>query len=149
VSWDKELLEKAKARQLQETQSSRMSSKVGPTKWLKPLEYAPPLRRVNGFGVGLYGWLRDPAIPNGHLKLYFLSAFWIPVLPFCAYAVTPSENGFRFHHQMSLWGVIRCYGWRFVPFYFSALIEGALWMVLFMAILGIVVGGLGWLFGRF
>ena len=83
------------------------------------------------------------------MKLYFVSAFWLPVIPLCAFAVTPTGEGFRFHQSMSLWGVVRAFGWRTVPFYVTALVEGAFWLVVFASVILGVVLGLSWIFAQF
>jgi hypothetical protein len=108
---------------------------------LNPIaDTTPPLVRMNGFGFGLYGWLNDPALPAGHLKLYFITALWIPVIPLGAYAVDRDVNGFRFYGRMNLWGVVRTFRWRTLGLYLTALCEGALWVVMIVGLLALVAG---------
>lgn len=99
----------------------------------------------------MYGWLNDRRFPAGHLKLYFITALWIPVLPICAFTVDSVDGGFRFYHKMSLWSVIKAFRWRVVSLYFSALFEGVMWLVLFFALLSAVIFAVQfsakWLFG--
>jgi len=108
---------------------------------LKPVEMAPPLWRANGFGVGLYGVLRDPRFGEPYWKIYFLTALWIPIVPVSAYLVVRRDGGFSFYRKMSLWSMFRHYGGSVVPFFFSALLEGAGWLLLFGGlILGVAFG---------
>lgn len=109
---------------------------------------APPLRRVNGFGLGLYGWLKDPRLPAGHLKLYFLTALWLPILPVCAFAVDNMGGSFRFYHKLSLWEVIKAYRWRALGFYLTAFLEGAATLVFFVSLIAVVIYAVRWAFGR-
>jgi hypothetical protein len=147
MAWNKELLDKVKAEHDPLTFRAATFDRIGPR--LKPINEAPPLRRINGFGLGLYGRLRHPAIPRGYLKLYFFTALWLPVIPLCAFAVTPTGGGFHFHQSMSLWGVVRAFGWRTVPFYLTALIEGAFWLVTFASLILGVMLSLRWLFTHY
>lgn len=150
MGWNKELLdalEREAAQRAEPIAGTRPGLRsIGPM--LEPIRAAPPLRRINGFGVGLYGWLNDPRLPAGHLKLYFLTALWIPILPVCAFTVDSTGNGYRFYHRMSLWNVLKAFRWRTLGLYATALIEGVLWLVLSLAILGLVVYSVRWAFGR-
>lgn len=109
---------------------------------------APPLRRTNGFGVGLYGWLRDEHVPGAHWKLYFVSAIWLPILPLCAYLVQSTGDGFRFYRRLDLINLCRIYRSRVFGLYVTALIEGIGWMMVFIAVMLAAVLFVGWLFGR-
>lgn len=151
MSWSEKLLEGVKPRESEggPVVLPRLSPSDRVTRYLKPLVSAPPLRRMNGFGVGLYGWLRHPAIVTGYVKLYFVTALWIPILPICAYVVESDGNSFRFYRRLSLIGVIRAFGWRVIPFYITALFEGLVWLVLCGALILSIVGGLHWLRGQF
>ena len=61
------------------------------TKGPRPLTSAPPLFRLNGFGVGIYG-SRDTRADGSYVTTYCLSALWIPVFPLAAYRVRPVEG---------------------------------------------------------
>jgi hypothetical protein len=52
----------------------------------RPISAAPPLFRLNGFGVGLYGE-RDQQADGSYVATYCVSALWIPVFPLTAYRV--------------------------------------------------------------
>jgi hypothetical protein len=114
----------------------------------REVEWPPPLKRINGFGVGLYGWMRDEDIPGAHWKLYFLTALWLPVLPLCAYLVQPCEGGFRFYRRVGLFNACRLYKSRVAEMYVSALLEGVGWLVVFGGMIVGVVLLINWLFGR-
>jgi hypothetical protein len=116
-----------------------------PTSALKPISSPPPLWRTNGFGVGLYGWINDHRLPVGFIKLYFLTALWIPIIPLCAYAVMRVENGFRFHNSMNLFQLLRVYKFRVVSLYATALLEGVGWLILFGGMVLLVGTGIYWL----
>jgi hypothetical protein len=103
---------------------------------------------MNGFGVGLYGWLRDEQMPGPHWKLYFVTVLWLPILPLCAYLVQPIEGGFRFHRRVSLLNACRLYKGRMAPMYLSALTEGIGWLILFGGMMIGVALLVSWLFGR-
>ncbi|TIX50649.1 hypothetical protein [Alteraurantiacibacter aquimixticola] len=105
----------------------------------------PPLFRVMGFGGGLYGWLHDARIPAGHVKLYFLTALWLPVIPVHAYAVTPVDRGFRFHASINLFNLVRAFRGRVFPLYLTALIEGVGWLIAFGTVIALVYGAFYWL----
>jgi hypothetical protein len=61
----------------------------------QPIKGAPPLFRINGFGVGLYGE-RDRTADGWYVATYCVSALWIPILPLAAYRVRKSEQGYEF-----------------------------------------------------
>ena len=112
------------------------------------IESAPALRRTNGFGVGLYGWLRDEHLTGAHWKLYSVSALWLPIFPLCAYLVQPTKNGFRFYRRLSLINLCRMYRGRVVALYVTSLIEGIGWMAIFFAALFVAAMIVAWLFGQ-
>ncbi|MGH6696465.1 hypothetical protein [Sphingopyxis sp.] len=114
----------------------------------KRVRNAPTLWRLNGFGVGLYGWLSDPDIPQGMIKLYFFSALWIPILPLCAFSVDRAGDGFLFYRKIGLIGLAKTFRWRVFGLYATAIFEGAAWMVLFVGLILAVFGALHWLRDR-
>jgi hypothetical protein len=62
----------------------------------RPLTSAPPLFRLNGFGMGIYG-SRDARGDGSYVTTYCLSALWIPILPLAAYRVRQVEgNRYQF-----------------------------------------------------
>lgn len=107
----------------------------------KPLKKAPALGRTNGMGSGLYGCLRDKRLGKAHIKIHFVSILWIPVIPLSGYVVEGFYNEFKFYRKISLFSLIKVYKFRVVPLYFSALFEGAGLMLMFLALIGLVVGG--------
>ena len=54
---------------------------------------APPLFRLNGFGVALYGE-RDPRPDGSHIATHALCALFIPILALGAYRVINHGNGY-------------------------------------------------------
>lgn len=143
MSWSENL--KAQVEQAASARSPLSADAPAPLKHLQQVDHAPALYRMNGFGVGLYGWLRDPRLEPDYLKVYFLTALWIPILPLGAYVVQRAGNGFRFYGRMSLWGLVRTFGWRTIPLYASAFLEGAGLLVLFLALIICVALGVSWL----
>jgi hypothetical protein len=78
----------------------------------KPISGAPPLFRVNGFGVGLYG-SRDERPDGTYVATYFISALWIPIFPLTAYRVKRGEGStYYFYAKESLGPVAKV--WRSV-----------------------------------
>jgi hypothetical protein len=114
-------------------------------KYLKPIGATPQLWRTNGFGVGLYGWINDHRLRDGFVKLYFLTALWIPIFPLSAYVVSRTEGGYRFYYKIGLFGLLRTYGWRTIGLYFTALLEGIGWLVAFGTLIFLVYGFIYWL----
>ena len=106
---------------------------------------APPLTSFNGIGVGLYGWLHESNIRHGYIKLYFVTLFWIPIIPLCAYSVDRTGDQFRFYRHMSLIGLVKTFGSKCIGLYFSSIFEGAAWL----AMVGTIIFSLVWLFSWF
>lgn len=106
---------------------------------LRDVEYAPPLRRMNGFGVGLYGSLSDPILPGRYWKMYWISALWIPLIPLGVYLVSPVNDGFRFHRKMGLIAFHRIYARRLPLFYLSVVGESLLLLIVIALALVLVI----------
>jgi hypothetical protein len=68
----------------------------------RPVRSAPPLFRLNGFGVGLYG-SRDPRGDGTSIATYCLTALWVPVMPISAYRIVRDGRsvGFISHEPLS------------------------------------------------
>ena len=96
----------------------------------RPLDGAPALFRINGFGIGLYG-ARDERADGSHVATTCLSALFIPVLPLSAYRVIDHHDGsYTFLAKERL----------------SAFARGYRWLVLGGAALAIIVAGVNaWL----
>ena len=143
MSWGDELKNKVRPQPSRylENVERRLQKANELSRHLKEVKLAPPLWRLNGFGVGLYGWLHDPQIKCGFIKLYFISALWIPILPLRAYLVERHETGYHIYQALSLYGVCRCFGWRAVNLYITSIVEGAGWLIFVITILAIVIGG--------
>src|SRR6185436_13362622 len=60
---------------------------------LKPLSGAPPMFRLNGCGLAMYGSRDFDAETKTYVKTYCLCFVFIPVVPICAYRVADAENG--------------------------------------------------------
>jgi hypothetical protein len=58
----------------------------------RAIKSAPPLFRLNGCGVGLYG-SRDQGQDGWYTATYCLCILWIPILPLTAYRVRQSGDG--------------------------------------------------------
>ena len=104
----------------------------------RALGVTPPLRRMNGVGFGLYGWLNDARFSGKHLKLYFFTVLWIPIIPICGYLVERNGNGFNFYRYISLWGILKNFKWRTFSFFLTAVIEGFGLLLLFGGMISLV-----------
>lgn len=94
---------------------------------LKDIASAPPLRRLNGFGCSLVGTLSDEALKPLCLKMYWLTALWIPIIPLCVYLVdTPLGGSFRFYKKLSLSDFHSIYRKRLWTFYLTVIAESLL-----------------------
>lgn len=145
MSWTEDLSERARSQAKREPQGSRLSASSLWLRYIKEIRSAPPLWRMNGFGVGLYGHMDQRYVRRGTIKLYFLTALWLPLIPLHGYVVERVNDEYRFHGSVSLFGLIRLLRWRFISLYFSAILDGAALLVLFGTLIFAVVGGLGWL----
>ena len=118
-------------------------------KCLKPVSAAPPLRRVNGFGVILLGRARE--IPGSRLfiKGYWLTLLFIPIVPFSFYVVSGGFNEYRFHAKLSVFDFVKLYRWKTLSYIASVWIEAALRAALIIGVVFAVYGGLHWLFSLF
>jgi len=68
----------------------------------RPLTSAPPLFRLNGFGVGIYG-SRDARADGSYVTTYCVSALFVPILPLAAYRVRRVEgNRYQFFSRERL-----------------------------------------------
>lgn len=110
----------------------------------KPIGSAPSLKRVNGCGVGLYGWLHDVRLGNSFIKLYFISVLWLPIVPIGAYVVSREGETYRFFARIGLWRFVRTYRLRVLGLYVAALVEGVTWLVLAFCVLGAIYGLMRW-----
>ncbi|KAF0246590.1 MAG: hypothetical protein FD180_588 [Planctomycetota bacterium] len=68
---------------------------------MAPINSAPPLFRINGFGVGLYG--RSSCQSDGtYVSTLCLSALFIPVFPLTSYVVCAAGEGTTFFGRVPL-----------------------------------------------
>jgi hypothetical protein len=68
----------------------------------RPLDKAPSLFTLNGFGTGLYG-TRDQAPDGSVVKTYCVSGLFIPLIPLSAYRVLDHGEGhYSFLHKEKL-----------------------------------------------
>jgi electron transfer flavoprotein-quinone oxidoreductase len=74
-----------------------------------PVASAPPLFRLNGCGVGLYG-SRDAASDGSYVSTYCVSVLWLPVIPITAYRVRSFGATYQFLAREGLGPVARI--WR-------------------------------------
>ena len=63
---------------------------------LKPINSAPSLRTVNGFGFTLYGCTEMDVQTRSYLSTYYFVIFWIPIFPICRYRVISTGSGYSF-----------------------------------------------------
>ncbi len=63
---------------------------------LEPIQSAPSLYTMNGFGVTLYGNTDKNPSDGSYMATYYLVFFFIPVLPLARYRVIPTGGGYRF-----------------------------------------------------
>ena len=75
-----------------------------------------------------------------YIKGYWLTAFFIPLLPLCFYVITREGAGYRFHAQMSVRDFIVLYRWRAITYYLGVWLESALWLSAFAGALAIAYG---------
>ena len=75
----------------------------------RPIDSAPPLFTLNGFGVGLYG--KRDRWPNGaYVATYCVCALFVPVFPLTAYRVFEHGGGrYGFVAKERLSGFARAY----------------------------------------
>jgi hypothetical protein len=75
---------------------------------LLPVESAPLLRQLNGFGSALLGQLFDPALSPLYFTRLYLTALWLPVFPLGIYLVSHPQtkegvtltSTYRFHARI-------------------------------------------------
>ena len=63
---------------------------------LDPIESAPSLCTINGFGVTLYGNTDKNPSDGSYMATYYLVFFFVPVLPLARYRVISTGGGYRF-----------------------------------------------------
>lgn len=63
---------------------------------LEPIESAPSLYTMNGFGVTLYGKTDRNPSDGSYMATHYLVFFFVPVLPLARYRVIPTGGGYRF-----------------------------------------------------
>ena len=63
---------------------------------LEPIESAPSLYTINGFGVTLYGNTDNNPSDGSYMATHYLVFFFVPVLPLARYRVIPTGGGYRF-----------------------------------------------------
>src|SRR4051794_26860018 len=81
-----------------------------PRDYLLPCTDPMAMGRRNGCGVMLLGWISDPHLPIGRVKVAWLTIFFVPVLPLRAYVVSSAGPGLvRFLYEMDVWSFIRLY----------------------------------------
>jgi hypothetical protein len=70
--------------------------------FIQPLNGAPSMVTLNGFGAKAYGSAEaDPADGTYLVTLYFVAIF-VPIYPFSAYLVRPAEKGWTFFGKVPL-----------------------------------------------
>jgi hypothetical protein len=94
---------------------------------LKPVEAAPSLKRVNGWGCSLVGKYRDNA--PYYFALYVFTIVWLPLIPLQIYLVSGDFSGYRFHGTISTRDFSRQYPSGIASLALSCLLETALWLM--------------------
>src|SRR5690349_1458502 len=79
---------------------------------MRPVEKAPTLQTINGFGVSMYG-NRDADPETGtYVKTYCVCALFIPLVALGAYRVANAENGgWYFIGKQPLSGFAKGWNW--------------------------------------
>ena len=115
-------------------------------KYLEPIEWAPPMRRINGFGVILLGKQRE--IPNSQMftKGYWLTLAFVPIFPFSFYVVSGGFDRFKFHAKISVWNFIRLYRWGSLSYFASVWVEAIFRAILVIGLMLAVGLSVSWIF---
>ncbi|APR78197.1 Hypothetical protein A7982_03544 [Minicystis rosea] len=75
----------------------------------RPITSAPPLFRINGCGVGLYGE-RDRGEDGWYVATYFICVLFIPIFPLTAYRVRRTgDSSYQFIARESLGPIARAW----------------------------------------
>jgi hypothetical protein len=109
---------------------------------INPVEAAPSLRRVNGFGCSLVGRYKDPEIAPLYYALYIFTVVWIPLVPMQIYIVTGGFSGYRFWATISARDFAKQYPNGLLMLGLSCIAESVLWLVavvVFLFVFGAVV----------
>jgi hypothetical protein len=110
---------------------------------LRAVTSPPPLYRMNGIGFALLGRKREIKGSKLYFKGYWLSVFFVPVLPLCFYVVSGGYPEYRFHAKMSIWNFVRTYKWGSLLYLLSAFFDSVMFFVFFFSLLFLVAGGVG------
>jgi hypothetical protein len=68
---------------------------------VSPVDRAPSLLRVNGWGFSLVGRYKDLEIEPLYFALYVFTVVWIPLMPVQIYIVSGDLSGYRFWATIS------------------------------------------------
>ncbi|MDB5584742.1 MAG: hypothetical protein JWR80_9918 [Bradyrhizobium sp.] len=104
---------------------------------IRPVAVAPPLRRINGFGVTLLGVQREVPGTQMRIKGLWVTALFIPLFPAQFYIVTGGPSMYRFHGSVSVWSFIKLYRSRAITYYLTVILESALYLAAFAVAIGI------------
>jgi len=63
---------------------------------LEPIDSAPSLSTINGFGFKVYGNTDHDQQSGSHMATYYFVALFFPIFPISRYRVIPNGNGYRF-----------------------------------------------------
>jgi hypothetical protein len=93
---------------------------------LRDVRRAPVLLRLNGCGFALLGRLADEALAPSYLTMYWLTVFFMPVVPLAVYLIGNPEPAKRFGaarilKRLPLGDFHRLYRGRLGAFYRSVL----------------------------
>ncbi len=102
---------------------------------LNPIQQPPTLYRLNGIGVALLGRKREIAGSRLYFKGYWLTVFFIPILPLCFYLVSGGYPEYKFHAKMSVWNFIKTYKLGSIIYLFSAFFDSAMFFVFFFGLM--------------
>src|SRR6266478_4892146 len=105
-----------------------------------PVESAPSLHRINGWGCSLVGSYVDREILPLYFALYVFTVFWIPLVPIQIYVVTIDSNaGYRFWATISARDFARLYPNGLLKLGLSCIVDSLLWLVFVVIIFFVVV----------
>lgn len=76
---------------------------------LEPIQGPPPLGRLNGFGVSVYGRREADVTTGTYVKTLCISALFIPVFCLRAYRVADAERGWYFLGREPLSGLAKAW----------------------------------------
>ena len=92
----------------------------------------------------MIGTMHDELITPKILKMYWLTALWVPLLPISVYLVEgQSGNAYRFYAELGIFSFHSVYRRKLLRFYATVLIESVLWLLIAFAALSVAAFAFG------